>query len=188
MKFPICAEKKERGVPAIASRGERGSELVEFAFTFTVLAALMLGVVSFARAYDVYQTMTRAAREGARMAALPTSVYDGDSFVDGATTYTTPTSPIFKRYIAPALDAANLNAAACASAGETNCITNYDETIGWLAPSGTTDNQCGVSISFEYPYPLTIPFLGAGIGTLPLRTSVQMRREDQSTSSTATCP
>lgn len=167
---------------------DRGSELTEFAFVLTTLAALLFGIISFARAYNVYQTITRAAREGARVAALPSSVYDGDAFVDGTTSYTKPTSPIFANYIAPALKAANLNANACPGTGATDCIADYSEQIGWLAPSGTTDNQCGVSISFDYPYPLAIPFLGQNFGTLNLRTSVQMRREDQPPPGSTTCP
>jgi Flp pilus assembly protein TadG len=174
--------------PSAGGAGEKGAELLEIAFGFTVLAALMFGIISFARAYEVYESIARAAREGAHMAALPTSVYDGNTFIDGTTTYTTPSSPIFTTYIAPALQAANLSTSACANAASTNCIANYDETVGWMDPSGTADNQCGISISFEYPYPLSIPFLGQGIGTLPLSTSVQVVREDQPDPSSGTCP
>lgn len=189
------AERRElsrNAAPAPRPKGEHGAEMLEFAFVFTLLAALALGIMALARAYNVYQTINRAAREGARMAALPSSVYDGNTFIDGATTYTAPDSPIFTGYIAPALQAANLGTSACASSTSTNCINNYNEEIGWLDPSGTTDNQCGVSISFTYPYHLSIPFIGSGIGTLDLTANVQMRREDQPTTSTfsgtATCP
>ncbi len=182
-----------REAPSSAGpKGERGTEMLEFAFVFTLLAALALGIMAFARAYNVYQTINRAAREGARVAALPSSVYDGNTFIDGSTTYTAPDSPIFTDYVAPALQAANLGTGACASSTSINCIANYNEQIGWLDPSGTTDNQCGVSISFIYPYQLSIPFIGAGIGTLNLKADVQMRREDQPTtdsiSGTTTCP
>ncbi len=181
--------KRSRGA---RPNGERGTEILEFAFVFTLLAALALAIMAFARAYNVYQTINRAAREGARVAALPSSVYDGNTFIDGSTTYTAPDSPIFTDYVAPALQAANLGTSACASSTSINCIANYNEQIGWLDPSGTTDNQCGVSISFTYPYQLSIPFIGAGIGTLNLKADVQMRREDQPTtdsiSGATTCP
>jgi Flp pilus assembly protein TadG len=190
--FSEDIEVSRKKVLRARPRGERGAEILEFAFVFTLLAALALGIMAFARAYNVYQTINRAAREGARMAALPSSVYDGNTFIDGSTTYTAPDSPIFTDYIAPALRAANLGTSSCASSTSTNCITNYNEEIGWLDPSGTTDNQCGVSISFTYPYQLSIPFIGSGIGTLDLTANVQMRREDQPTtnsfSGTATCP
>jgi len=188
MLFPILPKKRRNDRSSASLGAERGAEIVEMAFVLTALVALMFGIISFSRAYNVYQTITRAAREGARMAALPSSVYDGDTYVDGTTAYTSPTSPIFTSYIAPALEASNLNPSACTSSGETNCIANYSESVGWLAPSGTADNQCGISISFTYPYRLMIPFLAQGIGTLDLSTSVQMRREDQPTPGSATCP
>ena len=50
-------------------RGERGAELVEMAFALPILLTLLLGIIWFARAYNIYETMTRAAREGARVAA-----------------------------------------------------------------------------------------------------------------------
>ena len=47
-----------------------GAELVEAGFVLPILLMLLLGIFSFGRAYNVYQTITRAAREGARMAVL----------------------------------------------------------------------------------------------------------------------
>lgn len=188
MKFPTSPNKRPGTETNASCRDERGSEIVEFAFVITALAALIFGIISFARAYNVYQTITRAAREGARMAALPSSVYDGNSFMDGATTYSSPDSPIFTNYIAPALKAANLNTSACAGADSTDCIADYNEQIGWMAPSGTADNQCGITISFKYPYQLAIPFLSQGIGTIDLSTKVQMRRQDQPAPGSPTCP
>jgi len=160
--------------------GEKGAEMVEFALVFAALMALMLGIVVFARAYNVYETITRAAREGARMAALPTSVYDGNSFVDGSTSGVTQAtnSQIFSQYIAPALSASSLNP---------NNVINYSETINWLDPADT-DKQCGVIISFQYPYLMTVPFLGSGLGTINIGTSVQMRREDQPAPGSTACP
>src|SRR5258708_34567542 len=55
----------------LRQRGERGAELVEMAFALPILLTLLLGIIWFARAYNIYETMTRAAREGARVAAGP---------------------------------------------------------------------------------------------------------------------
>ena len=38
---------------------ERGTEILEFAFVISLLMTLLLGIVTFARAYNVYQTITR---------------------------------------------------------------------------------------------------------------------------------
>jgi len=89
--------------------------MVEFAFAFSILMVLLLGIFEFARAYNVYQTITRAAREGVRMAVLPSSVYDqsqGQSqYIDNNQTYAKPDSPIFDGYIRPALLASSINPA-----------------------------------------------------------------------------
>ncbi len=50
--------------------GRRGQALVEFALVAPVLLLLILGLVDFARAWNVYQVLTDAAREGARTAAV----------------------------------------------------------------------------------------------------------------------
>ena len=50
--------------------GERGQALVEFAITVPILLFLLLGIVDFARAWNVYQVLTDAGREGARLAVV----------------------------------------------------------------------------------------------------------------------
>ncbi len=49
----------------------RGSTLVESALTLLLLLTLVFGIIEFGRAFNVYQTMTNAAREGARFAVAP---------------------------------------------------------------------------------------------------------------------
>lgn len=51
-------------------RGRRGQALVEFALILPVLLLLVLGLVDFARAWNVFQVITDAAREGARTAVV----------------------------------------------------------------------------------------------------------------------
>src|SRR5215470_15150057 len=51
---------------------ERGVELVEFAFILPLLLTLLIGIFWVGRAYNVYQTITRAAREGAQTAVART--------------------------------------------------------------------------------------------------------------------
>jgi len=163
---------------------ERGAEILEFALIFTALMMMMLGIVVFSRAYSVYQTMTRAAREGARMAALPASVYEqtqGDNqYIDNSVSYTTPNSAIFDQYIKPALQAASLNPA---------LVFDYNEKVAWLDPSDP-EPECGAIVSFAYPFHLNIPFTTADLTTINLHTQVQMRRENQPLppSDGGTCP
>ena len=58
---------------------ERGQALVEFALILPVILLLVVGMLEFARAWNLHQVMTDAAREGARRAVLADPVIDRDS-------------------------------------------------------------------------------------------------------------
>lgn len=51
--------------------GERGQALLETAMTFPLLLVVSVGIFEFGRAFQTWQILTNAAREGARMAVLP---------------------------------------------------------------------------------------------------------------------
>ncbi len=53
------------------SRDERGSALIETALTFPLVLLLSISVFEFGRAFQHWQILTNAAREGARVAVLP---------------------------------------------------------------------------------------------------------------------
>jgi Flp pilus assembly protein TadG len=50
--------------------GERGTELVEFAFAITILLALVFGVIGFAQVAYAYHFVSHAAREATRYASV----------------------------------------------------------------------------------------------------------------------
>lgn len=50
---------------------QRGANLVEAALVLSILFLLIFGVIEFGRAYQLYQTITNAAREGARFSVAP---------------------------------------------------------------------------------------------------------------------
>jgi Flp pilus assembly protein TadG len=154
---------------------ERGAELLEFALVMAILLTLMLGIIWFARAYSVHQTLTRAAREGARVAAMPSSFAAGNAFADPSRV-SRDSSSVFANQIAPVLRSANL---------DPNKVTGYAQQVDWLNAS-ETGRQCGVVISFSYPFRLEIPFTGMGLTTISLTAKAQMRRENQP--ATGTCP
>lgn len=54
-----------------ASSDERGVAVVEFAIVLPLLILLVFGIVQFSIAYNRQQGLHAAAREGARVAALP---------------------------------------------------------------------------------------------------------------------
>ncbi len=61
-------------------RGRRpGQALVEFAVTLPLLLLLVLGVVEFSRAFQLYGAITDAARQGARTAVVADPTITADS-------------------------------------------------------------------------------------------------------------
>jgi Flp pilus assembly protein TadG len=172
---------------------DSGAELVEAALVIPILLMLLLGIVWIGRAYNVYETITRAAREGTRYAVLPSCIActPSNSMADTYTSAGTISSPAclgnptyaFTNYIAPALTA---------SALDPNNVTNYCQQAVVLNPtSDPSAQQCGIQISFKYPLQLAIPFTSLSASTINIPTSATMRMENQSfnpTTRTPACP
>ena len=53
------------------SASERGTALLETALTLPLLLLVSVSIFEFGRAYQTWQVLTNAAREGARIAVLP---------------------------------------------------------------------------------------------------------------------
>jgi Flp pilus assembly protein TadG len=64
---------KDRHMPTLVKRrrSERGAALLEVALTLPLLMFVCVGILEFGRAYQTWQVLTNAAREGARVAVLP---------------------------------------------------------------------------------------------------------------------
>jgi Flp pilus assembly protein TadG len=60
--------------PAVHKRRERGQSMVEFALVLPLLVVLLLGILDFGRAVFMYNGLSQAARDIARV----TSVHRGD--------------------------------------------------------------------------------------------------------------
>ncbi len=58
-------------------KNERGAALLETAVVLPIVLLVSVSIFEFGRAYQVFQIMTNAAREGARIAVLP-STTDAD--------------------------------------------------------------------------------------------------------------
>lgn len=164
-------------------RAEAGAELVEFGLVVPLLLTLLLGIVWMGRAFNVYQTITRAAREGTRYAVLPSCVACGDTMVDtyGAVNTCLGTgSNVFTNFVSPSLRASSLNPAS---------VKNYCQEAIVLNPNTDSSvQQCGVAISFQYPVPIAIPFTSLKATTINIPTQVQMRMENQSVNGASQLP
>ncbi len=70
MSILVAKTRTDRG-------NESGQALVEFALVIPIFLLLLLGVVEFARAWNIYEVITDAGREGAR-----TAVVDNPAFTE----------------------------------------------------------------------------------------------------------
>ena len=52
-------------------KGQRGAALIETAITIPLVLLVSVAIFEFGRAYQTWQVLTNAAREGARIACLP---------------------------------------------------------------------------------------------------------------------
>jgi len=142
--------KSHRRIALDARRSGQG--LVEFAIVVSLLMLLLLGVVEFARAWNLHQVMTDAAREAARTAVVGTTP--------------PPTSDIYA-VVNSALARAQFD-----STVETTTIT--PDPI-----SDATGTPITVAIAYPYEMRLIRGLLRwtTGQSQFTLRTSATMRKE-----------
>jgi Flp pilus assembly protein TadG len=57
--------------PALHIKRQRGAALIETALALPMVLLVAVGIFEFGRAYQTWQVLTNAAREGARVAVLP---------------------------------------------------------------------------------------------------------------------
>ncbi len=155
--------------------GDSGSEIFEFALVVPLLLTLLIGIIWIGHAFNVYETITRAAREGTRYAVLPNSVANGNTVADSLGNSCSTNTNAYFNFVVPALEADHLDPAK---------VKNYCQKTVWL--ENTYPQQCGVSISFTYPVQLVIPFTSVNATTVDIPAHAQMRLEDQPVG--GTCP
>ena len=142
-----------RGRPKDRMRlGEAGQALVEIAIALPILLALLVGIFEFARAYNVQQVITNAAREGAREAVLP-----GNGELE-------------------ALARAN---ARLSNAGITPTSVQWDCVPLACTTGAAVEVEIVVDYTFVFIGPVLSLFASGDTdpGTVPLRSSAIMRKE-----------
>jgi Flp pilus assembly protein TadG len=155
-----------RGIAA----ADLGAEMFEFALVVPLLVMLLIGIVWIGRAYNVYVTITRAAREGVRYAVLPSSFAAGNNYADTLSASCATNTNSYTKYVVPALQADGL---------DPSKVQNYCQQTVWL--ENTYPKQCGVVVSFSYPVQMEIPFTTLNATTFNIHTQAQMRLEYQPT-------
>jgi Flp pilus assembly protein TadG len=164
-----------------------GQEIAEAALVLPIVFLLLIGIMTFARAYNTYTTITYAAQEGARLAAQSSSASLGNA-------QSTPTevadrvvavlqaSSIDPNQIQDFSDASAVNAC---SAAPLSCKTTKKVTVCTNVAINTTGGgtvtgptACGVTVSFKYPYTFLLPFVSVNGKTIHMIADVEIPEEN----------
>ncbi len=150
------------------------AEVAELAVVLPLLFTVLFAIFSFARAYNVYSTVTRAAQEGARVAVTPACA-TCNSFACGGSRY--PCDNSVAKAVTDALNASSVDTTNIVASTPTvtacpapipsqGCtqITNISICRGVVLNSSSTvtPQACGTIVQFGYNYQfLPIPFVPA---------------------------
>lgn len=153
--------------PLRRRRSEGGQGLIEFALVFPVIVFVVVGFIELGRAVYSYTTITNAARQGARVAA-----------VNQLTTFAEcdETRPI------EAPDDAHWTIVGCAiKAGVSLGLQPSDVTVSYAAPPDTTVTcsptvhvGCIASVTVTYGYAPSTPLVSGVVPTIAMTSTSEM--------------
>jgi Flp pilus assembly protein TadG len=131
-------------------RSESGAALLEATLTMLTLLLLLFGIFEAGRIINIQHTLTNAAREGARFAALPLQ----SSGTPPTPTDTLPSTGAVQARVQGYLDAAGLNGATatiilerCCDPTDTTCTDTF------------TPPNCATATAFHYSrVRVTVPY------------------------------
>ena len=149
--------------------GERGQSVIELALTLPLLLLVVFGIIDFGFMFQRYESVTNAAREGARLGVL--ADYTATEAQNRALNY---------------LQSSGLNGTvrACGAAMVKNSMcaqmTTSTVTVAGSTPAKTVD-QVTVIVEYDHEYSFVGPvmqlFGGGSWGSIRLRSASTMRRE-----------
>jgi Flp pilus assembly protein TadG len=161
---PLCSFRKPRRA------GTRGAELVEMAFVLPILLTFLIGTFWAARAYNVYETITRAAREGARAAVVRSCSVCGNA----VQSVNTVENAVLDSLTASSIDTTKVQVPASCSGSLSSKIC-YQRG---LPLNAGTPQEFGVGVGLTYPFQFNLPFTSFNLRTVKIPTMVQMREEN----------
>ena len=153
MAEPVALRRLLRRIDA-----EDGAELIEFALALPLMLVLVTGVFDFGMAFQQYEVVTNAAREGARLGSLGAG-YSSDSI------------------------RARVNAYCVAARLPGGCPVDQVEVAGEsLDVGGQSVSVIRVTVSYPHEFAIVGPVLrlingSLGTGTVTLRATSTMRCE-----------
>jgi Flp pilus assembly protein TadG len=149
---------------------QRGQAVIELALTLPLLLIVVFGIIDFGFMFQRYESVTNAAREGARLGILQSAGYTATEAQNRAISY---------------LQASGLNGPlrACGAAvvKDSMCaqLTTQTVPIAGSTPAKSV-NQVTMIVEYDHEHTLLGPFmsvLSPGFGSIRLRSASIMRTE-----------
>lgn len=145
------------------ARRERGAELIEFALILPLILVLIMGIFDFGLAFQRYEVITNAAREGARLGSLAAN-YSVADIQGRVNTYCV---------------AAGLPGGCPATNTANTPGVFVDNTAVITLPGGGTQAAKQVTVIYQHQFSFLGPAMrlvgGATFGTINLRATSTMR-------------
>lgn len=170
-----------------------GAEIAEAAAVLPLVFMLLLGIYWFGRAYNIYATITHAAREGTRVAAARSCATCGSP--DAQVTADQIADTVAQSLLAARLDPNQVSQPSpkpvYCGCNDPNCTNG---PVDCTLPSGGepqvciqrdvlltnsgTGPACGIAVSFQYPYQFYFPFTSMNQQQINLKAHSQMQGEN----------
>ncbi len=145
-----------------------GAEIAEAAVVLPLLFMLLFGIMWFARAYNIYTTVNRAARQGALAEAANNCATCGNAF--------RTSNDIRDNVVYPILIASHLDPAQ---------VQNFNVQRDVVLNPGSPIIEHGAVVSLDYPYNFKLngisccpPRLSPILQNVMIRAQAQARQED----------
>ena len=173
-----------RRIVRILQRVE-GAEIAEAALVLPLVFMFLLGIVWFGRAFNIYSTITQAAERGAQTAARPTCATCGNNFladsaVDAVINSVLNASSLDPNQIMPHAPSLASNPCPAPAPAPTCSASGSKITIcrSVLLNTSSGPGQCGVVVSFQYPFQFYLPFTSLSMQQVNLTAEAQTRMEN----------
>lgn len=153
-----------------------------------LLFMILLAIISFGRAFNVYSTITRAAQDGAAVAARSTCGTCGNVLTNPVSDVATAvTSALAASKVAPdqvsTYTLASEPPACPGGLPSAGCTTEAGSKIRicrnvQLNSTSTGPKQCGAIVSFQYPYHFQIPFASINLTDIQMTAVAERQMEN----------
>jgi hypothetical protein len=196
--------KNIRATTSSLARNTHASEIAEFAMILPLFFMILIGIFWFGQAFRIYGTLTQAARLGARAAVAPQCSICNVPNNPSTNAWNAVQNAMLAANLNPNLlqqpvplppvcacvtgsSNSNCNGSgtsappvSCDSGQSNICVQGDNGPAVVLSSPGTGGaGECGISVSFVYPYSFWLPFSSLNKQTVNLRAQAQMRLETQ---------